>query len=495
MTHESQSNNLSRRNFFHRAADGLHGAALAYLLSQDVFGRTAFGAEASGAHEHVPQQPRVYDLRPQAPQFEPKATSVIQLFMNGGPSQVDLFDPKPMLDKHHGEPYFDKIAEDVSSPQAAGGLMRSPFKFKQHGQSGMWISDVLPHLHPHADDIAVIRSMFNSHPNHEPALFKIHSGRLLPGRPSIGSWVSYGLGTENQSLPAYVVFDDPLGLPVNGVQSWQSGFLPPVYQGTRFRTTGAPILNLEREQPVPDRVVETQRDLLRRLDRIHQKSRPGMLELDARISSYELAARMQLAASNALDLSQESAATLDMYGIGDKTTDSYGRRCLMARRLVERGVRFIQLYINGQIWDNHSNIANSLPAAAARTDKPVAALLKDLKQRGLMDNTLVIWGGEFGRLPIAQARGGDYSKAGRDHGPRGFSLWMAGAGIKGGTTYGNTDELGYAAEENPVSIADWHATILHLLGMHHEELFFERNGLREKLTDLFEARVVKEILA
>ncbi len=490
------TSNITRRNFFNRAADGLHGAALAYLLSQDVFSGTALGAESSEAqaHGHVPTAPQVYDLKPKTPHFAPKATRVIQLFMNGGPSQVDLFDPKPMLDKHHGEPYFDQIATDVSSPQSAGGLMRSPFKFKQHGQSGTWISDVLPHLHDHADDIAVVRSMFNSHPNHEPALFKIHSGRLLPGRPAMGAWVAYGLGTENQNLPAYVVFDDPLGLPVNGVQSWQSGFLPPVYQGTRFRTTGAPILNLEREVPASDRVVQIQRDLLGRLDRMHQKARPGRLDLDARISSYELAARMQLAASDALDLSQETASTLEMYGIGGKNTDSYGRRCLMARRLVERGVRFVQLFINGQIWDNHSNIASSLPAAAARTDQPVAALLKDLKRRGLMENTLVIWGGEFGRLPIAQARNNDYSKAGRDHGPRGFSLWMAGAGIRGGTVYGNTDELGYAAAENPVSIADWHATILHLLGMHHEELFIERNGLREKITDLFEARVVKEIL-
>jgi len=236
--------------------------------------------------------------------------------------------------------------------------------------------------------------------------------------------------------------------------------------------------------------------LLRRLDRMHQARRPGMLDLDARISSYELAARMQLEASDALDITQESQATLEMYGVDEKPTDSYARRCLMARRLVERGVRFIQIYINGQIWDNHNNLRNSLPTACKRTDKPVAALLRDLRQRGLLDDTLVIWGGEFGRLPIAQLTNkSQVNKAGRDHGPRGFSLWMAGGGVKQGVTYGTTDEIGFAAEENPVSVADWHATILHLLGLHHEELFFDRNGLKERLTDTFKPRIVQEILA
>jgi hypothetical protein len=484
---------LTRRNFFHRMADGVHGAALTYLFNKDLFGQELLAAESD---DHSPVQRQVYDLKPRRPHHPPRAKSVIQLFMNGGPSQVDTFDPKPLLDKHHGEPYFDKIAQDVSSPQSAGGLMRSPFKFKQHGQSGIWLSDVMPHLAGQVDNIAVIRSMYNSHPNHEPALYKIHSGRLLPGRPAIGAWVAYGLGSENQNLPAYVVMDDPLGLPVNTVQNWQSGFLPPVYQGTRLRTFGSPILNLKPEKEYPSEIVKLQRDLLRQLDSIHQNQRPGMLELDARIASYELAARMQLEATDALDLNQESQKTLTAYGVGEKSTDSYARRCVMARRLVERGVRFVQIYINGQIWDNHSDIKSSLPAACNRTDKPVAALLADLKQRGLLDQTLVVWGGEFGRLPIAQMRDGkDMSNAGRDHGPRGFSLWMAGGGVKGGVTHGGTDEIGFAAEENRVSIADWHATILHLLGLHHEKLFFERNGLKEKLTALFTPRVVKEILA
>lgn len=484
---------ITRRNFFHRVTDGLQGAALAYLATQELTGRQTIQAADHG----LASLPRlIHDLRPKRPHFEPKAKAVIQLFMNGGPSQVDLFDPKPILDKHHGEPYFDKIAQDVSFPQHAGGLLRSPFKFKQHGESGTWVSDALPHLSRHVDDIAVIRSMFNSHSNHEPALFKIHSGRLLPGRPAIGAWVAYGLGNINQNLPAYVVLDDPLGLPVNSVQSWQSGFLPPVYQGTRLRSTGSPILNLKPSEEDPNAIVELQRDLLRQLDHLHRDQRPRRLELDARISSYELAARMQLKATDALDIEQESQQTLGAYGVGDKTTDSYARRCLMARRLVERGVRYIQLFINEQIWDSHDNLHGSIISAAGRTDQPVAALLADLKQRGMLDETLVIWGGEFGRLPIAQLTSGKNLKnAGRDHGPRGFSLWMAGGGIKPGITYGSTDEFGFRAIENRVSVADWHATILHQLGLHHEELFFERNGLKDRLTDTFKPRIVKEILA
>ncbi len=491
---DSRSYTLDRRGFFGSVAGGIQAGALAYLLNGDLFGSAdLFAAESP----HADEPPRkLYDLKPRPSHFPGKAKAVIQLFQNGGPSQVDLFDPKPMLDKHHGEPYYDKIAADVSSPESAGGLLRSPFKFAQHGKSGMWISDALPHLHAHADDIAVIRSMYNTHPNHEPALFAIHSGKLLPGRPAIGAWVTYGLGSENQNLPAYVVLDDPLGLPVNGVQSWQAGFLPPVYQGTRIRSTGTPVLDLHSAVEQPSGVVQLERDLLGRLDAIHKQLHPGQLRLDARIASYELAARMQLAATDALDVKQESADTLEMYGVGKEPTDSYARRCIMARRLVERGVRYVQIFINGQIWDNHNGLEKGLKGACDRTDKPVAALLKDLKQRGLFDEVLVVWGGEFGRLPIAQIpKGKDLSAAGRDHGPRGFSLWMAGAGIKGGTVHGGTDEVGYAAQDKPVSIADWHATILHTLGVDYERLFFVRNGLKEKLTDLAKAKIVREILA
>lgn len=482
----------SRRGFFNKVGDGLHGAALAYLFSRDLYG----GSGLLAAESNAPSA-RGFDLRPKQAHFAPKAKAVIQLFMQGGPSQVDLFDPKPMLDKHHGKSVFKEVAQDISSPDSVGGLMRSPFKFAQHGQCGAWVSELLPNVARCVDDIAIIRSMFNSHQNHEPALFKIHSGRLLAGLPSLGSWVVYGLGTENQNLPAYVVLDDPQSkLPVNTVQNWQSGYLPPLYQGTRMRPTGSPILNLKPENEEPSEVEQLSRDLLGKLDRIHKDKRPGNLRLDARIASYELAARMQLTASDAFDLKQETQQTLDTYGVGNKTTDTYSRRCILARRLIERGVRLVQIYTQGQMWDNHSNIGSSLVRACQHTDQPVAALLNDLKQRGLLEDTLVIWGGEFGRLPMAQMRPGTSPKnAGRDHGPTGFSIWMAGAGIKGGTVYGATDDIGYKAAENRVSVNDWHATILHTLGMHHEDLFFERHGFKERLTGTEEVRVVKELFA
>jgi hypothetical protein len=474
---------VTRRSFFERTVDGLQGAALVSLLSRDLFA-------ASTVMEEGPRQ--VYDLKPRPAHLPAKAKSVIQLFMNGAPSQVDLFDPKPMLEKHHGEPYFEKIANDVSSPKAAGGLMRSPFKFQQYGQSGIWVSELMPHFAQQVDNVAMIRSMNTIHPEHEPALFMVHSGRTMQGRPAIGSWVIYGLGTENQSLPAYVVLDDPLGLPINGVQSWQSGFLHPIYQGTRLRTNGSPILNLKPEVEKPPEVVRLTRDLLGRLDQIHERTHPGQPDLDARIASYELAARMQVQASDALDLSKESDATREMYGIGDEVTDSYGKRCLMARRLAERGVRYIQVYINGQIWDHHTNLESGMRSCCLRTDKPVAGLLADLKQRGLFKDTLVIWGGEFGRLPISQLGG---ASDGRDHNPRGFTIWMAGAGIKPGISYGNTDEFGYKAVENPVSVTDWQATVLHLLGLDYRRLTWDVNGLKEKLTSVYEAKIVDGILA
>ncbi len=473
---------VSRRGLFHQIGAGLYGAALTHLLARDLYSSTS------------EKQP--HDVKPRQPHFQAKATSVIHLFMNGGPSQMDLFDPKPQLDRHHGKPYFSKIAGEVENPQSAGALMRSPFRFAKHGNCGTWVSDALPHLARQVDDIALIRSMCTTNLTHEPAIYLIQSGKMGPGRPALGSWVVYGLGSENQNLPAYVVLDDPLGLPVNGVENWQAGFLPPNFQGTRFRSTGSPVLNLRPDVEQPAKVVSTERDLLNRLDAIHRRQRPGQPNLDARIGSYELAARMQLAATDALDISRESLAIREMYGIGRQPTDSYGRRCLIARRLVERGVRFVQLYINAQIWDNHTGLAADLKAAGDRTDQPIAALLRDLKQRGLFENTLVVWGGEFGRLPIAQLPADkDERKAGRDHNKNAFCTWMAGAGIKGGTTHGATDELGFAAVENRVSVPDWHATILHLLGLHHDQLFVEQNGLKEKLTGVNEARVVKGILA
>ncbi len=480
---------LTRRGFFQRVAGGIQGAALTYLLGRDHQGGSEIWA-AEGPGKRLP------DLRPRTPHVAPKARSVIHLFMNGGPSQMDLFDPKPALDRNHGRRYFDKIAGEVENPQSAGALMRSPFQFRRHGQCGMWVSEALPHLARQVDDIALLRSMYTTNLTHEPAVYLIQTGKMGPGRPTLGAWVVYGLGSENQNLPAYVVLDDPLGLPVNGVENWQAGFLPPMFQGTRFRSTGSPVLNLRAEVDRPADVMRTERELLAHLDQLHKQQHPCQSNLDARIASYELAARMQLAATDALDISRESPAILESYGVGRAPTDSYARRCLIARRLVERGVRFVQLYINGQIWDNHTALATDLKAACDRTDQPIAALLRDLKLRGLLDSTLVVWGGEFGRLPIAQLPADkDEHKAGRDHNKNAFCTWMAGAGIKGGTTYGATDELGLAAVEDRVSVPDWHATILHLLGLRHDQLFSDQNGLKEKLTGVDPARLVQGILA
>jgi len=482
---------IARRGFFEQVGAGFSGVALASLLNDDALAGALSKTVAVGERHRG-----VHDLQARQPNFQPRAKSVIHLFMNGGPSQMDLFDPKPELERRHGEAYFEQIAGDVENPAEAGALMRSPFKFARHGKCGMWVSDAMPHLAKQVDEISLIRSMYTVNITHEPCIYRIQNGKMLPGYPSMGAWITYGLGTVNQNLPAYVVLDDPKGLPVNGTQNWQPGFLPPVYQGTRFRSTGAPVLNLQREFDEPSAITRLQRDLLKQLDEIHRQGRARQPRLDARMSSYELAARMQLSASDALDLSQESAATLAMYGIGQATTDSYGRRCLMARRLVERGVRFVQLFIDSQIWDNHAKIASGLKTACDRTDKPIAGLLQDLRQRGLLDDTLVMWGGEMGRLPIAQIGGGKpESEAGRDHNKQAMCAWMAGGGVKGGYTHGATDDLGFASVEDRVGVGDWHATILHLLGLDYQKLSLPRNGLDEKLTGVEEVKVIQALLA
>jgi len=465
------SHGTSRRDFFQTVTGGFMGGALLSLLEPEAL------------------------AAPLQPHFSPRAKSVIHLFMNGGPSQMDLFDPKPELNRLHGKSYFDEIPGEVENPQAAGSLMRCLYKFARHGQCGMPVSEVMPNLAKCVDDIAFIRSMHTTNITHEPALFIAHSGRMLPGLPTLGAWVSYGLGSENQNLPAYVVLEDPNKLPVNGTQNWQAGYLPPVHQGTRFRAKGAPVLNLKPAFDQPTAIESLERDLIARFNKRHKAARPLQPRLDARMASYELAARMQVEASDALDLDQETEATKKMYGIGGKATDSYARRCLIARRLVERGVRFVQLFIDFQIWDNHTEIKKGLRGCCDKTDQPIAALLKDLKQRGLLDQTLVVWGGEFGRLPIAQLPSDkNAEKAGRDHNKNAMITWMAGGGTKGGVTHGATDDIGLAAVQDRVSIPDWHATILHQLGLDHEQLVYKRNGLEERLTSVFEARVVKEIL-
>ncbi len=474
-----RNHHLSRRTFFNRMADGVHGAALLSLLGADL------GAAPEGS--------KVYDLKPKQPHFSPKAKAVIHLFQNGGPSQVDLFDPKPALRKFAGTAPSRDIVNEIEFADQIGTMLPSPFAFRPYGKCGMELTELLPNLGECADDLTLIRSMFGEHFNHEPSLYLMHTGRTLPGRPSLGAWVTYGLGSVNQNLPAYVVLDDPKQLPVNGIQNWHAGWLPPVYQGTRFRSEGPPLLNLKPQGNLPDALESAQRDLIHRLDVEHRRARPGYADLEARITNYELAARMQVEAVDALDLSKESEATKEMYGLNQEATASYGKRCLMARRLIERGVRFVEVYIERQIWDTHSDLESSLRYNCAKTDKPAAALIKDLKRLGLLDSTLVMSTGEFGRMPISQIR--DNGTAGRDHGPSGFSLWMAGGGVKGGHIHGATDEIGYKAVEKRVSVHDFHATMLHLLGLGFRELAYDRHGLKERLTDQFPAQVVNEILA
>jgi hypothetical protein len=456
---------ITRREAITRLGGGFGGVALAALAADEH-------ARAAAALEKTHHSPR--------------ATAVIQLFMHGGPSHVDLLDPKPALDKYDGKPPPAEVADDE---KITGNLLRSPFKFIPSGQSGTPFSEVLPHTAAHADDIAVIRSMFTEHRNHEQALWMMHTGLTVSGRPSLGAWAAYGLGSVNQNLPAYVVLPDPKGLPVDGIRNWASGWMPPGYQGTQFRSEGTPVLNLTPKTARPPAIEKGRTELLAALNAEHRSAHPGELELDARIASFELAARMQLSATSALDLSQEPLKVRDRYGLDNPATRPYGLRCLMARRLVERGVRFVQVFMAGQPWDTHTNNMAGTRSCCQQTDKPVAALLGDLKQIGLLDKTLVIWGGEFGRTPGAQG------KDGRDHHPYGFSVWMAGGGIKGGTVYGATDDFGYRAATDRCKVSDLHATILHLLGLDHTRLSYRHHGRDERLTDVYPAKPIRAILA
>lgn len=474
-----------RRGLFARTSGGLLGAALAQLLSED--------SVTAATTDHTGSTGGPATLQPRPPHHPPKATATIQLFMNGGPSQMDLFDPKPVLNRMDGQP-FPGNRETLGNQGTAdiGVLMGGRYRFHRHGESGQWMADVLPCTAQCVDDLCMIHSLWTEHPNHDNALYKIHSGRLFMGYPTLPAWVVYGLGSENQNLPAWVVLTDPLGPPKNGDRNWTSGFLPPVFQGTPLRATGSPILNLRPQYAQPDAVTATARQLQQRLDELHRRDRPYEPNLDARIEAWGLAARMQLAASEALDLSQETRATQERYGIGEEPTDSYGRRCLLARRLVERGVRFVQLFMEEQPWDSHADLEANHQAVCRRTDRPTAALLADLKERGLLDSTLLIWGGEFGRTPTTQKAGRVYT--GRDHNMQGFTSWLAGGGVRGGMSWGQTDDFGHRAVENPVSVADFHATILHLLGLDHQLLSWERAGLEERLTGILPPRVVSEIV-
>ena len=478
-------NQPTRREFLASNAMGVGSMALAWLLQQEQL----LATPAS-----IPRGPVSFDLKPKAPPAAPKATAMISLFMHGGPSHVDLTDPKPELSKRDGTDYSGDVGFSFVN-RATKKLFGSPFKFKPRGQCGTELSELLPHTAEIVDDICLIRSMHTGYNGHEVSIRYWHGGiPSVLGRPTLGSWLTYGLGSETQDLPAYMVLTDPGGHPVDGVHNWTNGWMPPLFQGTVLRPKEPRIFNL---QPPPHLRGELQQQnlaFLSQLNREHQKRLPGENDLEARIASYELAARMQTAAAEALDISQESPATLQLYGIDRKESKEYGTRCLIARRLIERGVRFVQLFLNGQPWDNHSNIRNSLKSTCLRTDQPAAALVKDLKQRGLLDTTLVHWGGEIGRLPVTENHGKP-ENAGRDHNGQGFSCWLAGGGIKAGMTFGETDEFGHRAVVDRLTPNDIQATILHLFGLNHEQLAFRYNNRDQHLTNQRECRVVREILA
>ena len=458
----------SRRDFLLNAGGGLGGIALNWLLAHDA--RANPGPAAA-------KNP----LAAREPHFEPKAKRVIFLFMVGGPSHVDLFDPKPALAKWAGKPLPETTGRPKSQFTSGGEtILPSTRKWAKHGKSGIELSDLMPHLAARADDICFLRSCWGTSTIHAPAMYELHSGRTLMGFPSLGSWVTYGLGSASENLPAYCVMPQPEGVPEGGAPCWSSAFLPAIYQGTLLRKGPNPILNLK---PPADVGAEQNRrsfDLVKALNGLTHP--PGDAELDARVASYELAFRMQQHAPEAVDLAKETAATKTAYGLDDPKTADFGTRLLLARRLVERGVRFVQVYSGGgplvTQWDAHDDVNANHEKMCGHVDQPIAALLADLKQRGMLKDTLVVWCSEFGRTPNSQ--GGK----GRDHNPHGYTMWLAGGGAKGGTVVGETDEFGLKAVEGRVSVNDFHATLLHLLGLDHERLTFPHSGRDERLTDV-----------
>jgi hypothetical protein len=473
----------SRRFFLQHQAMGIGAVALAWLTQR----------EQAGAIPPVVKQAPVTDLRPRQPVNDGSARAMISLFQHGGPSHMDLTDPKPELTKYSGTDYPGDVHFSFVN-QASKKLLGSPFRFRKHGDCGTELSELLPHTAEIVDDMCLIRSMHTGANGHEVSIRYFHGG--IPGvlgRPHLASWLLYALGSETENLPAYMVLTDPDGHPVDGVNNWSNGFMPPLFQGTVLRPREPRILNLD--PPAHLRGIPQQQNLtlLRRLNERHSELNGRDADLEARIASYELAARMQIAATDALDISQETQATQSMYGLDQDVTREYGTRCLIARRLVERGVRFVQLFLGGQPWDNHGSISSALPAVCRRTDQPAAALVKDLKQRGMLDSTIVHWGGEIGRLPVTQVMG-DPAAAGRDHNGQGFSIWMAGGGFRGGMTYGSTDEFGHKAVENVVTPNDYQATIMSLFGLDHSQVIYHHNGQPQVLTANRSARVVSDML-
>jgi uncharacterized protein (DUF1501 family) len=470
---------FTRRHFLNQQAFGLSGLALAWLLDRDALA--------------LPPKPelerRTFDVKPRPPAYEPRARAMISMFMQGGPSHIDLFDPKPELTKRHMQTFTGDVKYD-NAAEASAKLFASPWKFSAHGQCGMELSELLPHLGQVADDICLIHSMHTGVNNHGQSINALNTGRITPGRPALGSWMTYALGSESQNLPAFVVLTDPTGLPVLGVENWQNGWLPPLYQGTVVRPREPRILNLDPPQKLRGPAQKRFLSYVEKLNTEHLERHPREQDLSARIHSYELAARMQVAAKEALDISGESQSIHKLYGIDEPVTQDFGTRCLIARRLVERGVRFVQIFTGNQTWDHHGNIQKSLPNVCQKTDKPAAALVADLKQIGLLDSTLVHWGGEMGRLPLIQ----NEKNIGRDHNTYGFSMWLAGGGVKGGCVYGETDELGHKAVTNVVNHCDYHATLLHLFGLNPEQVVFTRPTGADGLIGDQPSRIVWDIL-
>ena len=457
----------NRRDFLSHAGAGFGALALAQLLQGSAL------AGMTGNEPRSVTQP----LLPRRPHFPARAKSVIFLFMEGGPSHLDTFDPKPKLNELAGQPLPDGFGSIITAMgEARSPLLASKRAWAQHGESGIWVSDWLPEIATCVDDMAVIRSCYADGINHSSGVCQMNTGSILAGRPSLGAWASYGLGSENQNLPAFVVMQDNAATITNGPRNWGSGFMPAVYQGTRINPGSEPIPNLRPPEGITDAQQRSKLDFLDALNRAHAATR-AQSELEARIASYELAFRMQAEAPEAVELAKESDATKHLYGLDQKETADFGRMCLLSRRLVERGVRFVQLYSGaGSKWDSHAKIEENHSKLCRSMDKPVAGLLKDLKARGLLDSTLVVWGGEFGRTPMSEK--GD----GRDHNPTGFTMWMAGGGVKGGQTIGSTDEVGLHAVEDRLHVHDLHATILWLMGLDNMGLVYEYKGRPERPT-------------
>lgn len=484
---------FSRRSMLAKAGCGLGMLGLAGLLGDEGLLGATHADDGFGSRSLNP-------LVARDPHFAAKAKHVIWIFINGGPSPADTWNYRPELTKWNGKTIreFDPDFKNTTGffKDAVGNLMQSPFKFEPQGQCGKMVPEIFPYLGKHVDKMAFIRSGFTESNNHSPALFAMNTGFPRMGFPCVGSWVTYGLGSESKNLPAFVVMSDPKGrgLPKGHAANWSAGFLPGVFQGTHLKPQGDPIDNLYRPKEMTDQTQRTQLDLLKQLNELHREEHSADSEFAARIESFELAYRMQAAAPEAIDLAAEPKHIQDLYGIGDEQCDHFARQCLVARRMVERGVRFVQIYSGGmenqRSWDGHSDIEGNHRQFAGETDKPVAALLGDLADRGLLNDTLVIWCGEFGRLPIAQTGG----KPGRDHNPHLLCAWLAGGGVKGGVDYGESDEIGYRAAVNKVHLNDLHATILHLLGLNHEKLTYKYNGRAFRLTDVA-GHVIKDIIA